>query len=68
MRKADYIHLAMAVRGVVMAADMLAARHQGNARAEALREAAQAIAHGFVDRGASVDRVEFLKACGVNPD
>lgn len=69
MRKADYTALAAIIRARLTAAEsthVSATDDKARAQAQGRAEACAAIAIEFADR-ASVNRAEFLKACGIEP-
>ena len=66
MRKADYTALAAIIRIEIDAAKALHKIENLQFEAHARYNTAKRIALGFVPR-ASVNRAEFLKACGIAP-
>lgn len=66
MRKADYAILAEAIkRHGIKRTESHGYHYHTSAHAEGARQCAEAIAKTFV-RFSHVDRVEFLKACGID--
>jgi hypothetical protein len=69
MRKIDYAHLARIINDeLALAKKTLLNKHASETeklRADGAREAAQVIGSNFANV-ASIDKTEFLKACGIN--